>query len=64
MSKFEQFALNKQIIKALDYAKFIEPTTIQNKIIYVKMIQHLVIVQSLLYITTYRYKYIYIVRNV
>ena len=33
MSKFEQFALNKQIIKALDYAKFIEPTTIQNKII-------------------------------
>ena len=33
MSKFKQFALNKQIIKALDYAKFIEPTTIQNKII-------------------------------
>ena len=33
MNKFEQFALNKQIIKALDYAKFLEPTIIQNKII-------------------------------
>ena len=33
MNKFEQFALNKQIIKALDYEKFLEPTIIQNKII-------------------------------
>ena len=33
MNKFGTFALNKQIIKALDYAKIINPTPIQNKII-------------------------------
>ena len=33
MNKFETFALNKQIIKALDFAKIINPTPIQNKII-------------------------------
>ena len=33
MNKFQEFALNKQIIKALDYAKFVEPTLIQSKII-------------------------------
>ncbi len=33
MNKFDTFALNKQIIKALDYAKIINPTPIQNKII-------------------------------
>ena len=33
MNKFSNFALNKQILKALDYAKFLEPTIIQNKII-------------------------------
>ena len=33
MNQFERFALNKQIIKALDYAKFIKPTDIQSRII-------------------------------
>ncbi|OUU63722.1 MAG: hypothetical protein CBC22_00285, partial [Alphaproteobacteria bacterium TMED62] len=33
MNKFDTFALNKQIIKALDCAKIIKPTPIQNKII-------------------------------
>ncbi len=33
MNTFEKFALNKQIIKALDFAKFSEPTPIQNKLI-------------------------------
>ena len=33
MNNFEKFALNKQIIKALNIVKFIEPTPIQNKII-------------------------------
>ena len=33
MKTFEDFALNKQIIKALDLANFIKPTPIQNKII-------------------------------
>ena len=33
MNKFSNFALNKQILKALDYAKFLEPTIKQNKII-------------------------------
>ena len=33
MNNFEKFALNKQIIKALNFVKFIEPTPIQNKII-------------------------------
>ena len=33
MNKFSNFALNKQILKALDHAKFLEPTIIQNKII-------------------------------
>ena len=33
MNKFGTFTLNKQIIKALDYAKIIKPTPIQNKII-------------------------------
>ena len=33
MKTFEDFALNKQITKALDLANFIEPTPIQNKII-------------------------------
>tara|TARA_B100000902_G_C27034991_1_gene776409 strand:+ start:697 stop:828 length:132 start_codon:yes stop_codon:yes gene_type:complete len=33
MKNFEEFALNKQIIKALNFAKFIEPTPIQKKVI-------------------------------
>ncbi len=33
MKTFEDFALNKQITKALDLANFIKPTPIQNKII-------------------------------
>ncbi len=33
MSNFEKFALNKQIIKAINFSKFREPTEIQNKVI-------------------------------
>ena len=33
MKNFIDFALNRQIIKGLDYAKFKEPTLIQSKII-------------------------------
>ena len=33
MNNFEKFALNKQIIKALNFVKFVDPTPIQSKII-------------------------------
>tara|TARA_E500000178_G_scaffold71877_1_gene69665 strand:- start:1603 stop:2826 length:1224 start_codon:yes stop_codon:yes gene_type:complete len=33
MNKFDKFALNRQIIKALNHAKFHEPTNIQTKVI-------------------------------